>query len=274
MALAASGNPDKVLTLTVNAGVGAGATDRRNLLHDAWKRLVKRILRQFALPPERRWTLTGDGRSARKAAILLAITTKTPRLAYRQMHYMAFLERTKAGEPHLHILLRCPYVPQDWLAEQMLDMLASPVVWIEQVRGVRSAIRYLTKYITKEPAQFGRGKRYWVSRGYEVDQGEREPREPRDMRGVRVVRENWQDKVKGAYTSTYRIEPLEDGWQRWYQPRSWRQANEFSDAVDDALRLQGVPAMSRAKPSGGVWGDGDSDPHGFAARCSSLETPF
>ena len=50
----------------------------------------------------------------------------------------------------------------------MQELQNSPIVWIEKIKGPRAAIAYVTKYVTKAPAQFGRSKRYWMSRNYQL----------------------------------------------------------------------------------------------------------
>ena len=77
LALAASGQPNKFLTLTVHASVGSSPVERRNMLHDAWKRLVKRILRQWALEPGGRWVLKTKVRTPSREAIVRSITART-----------------------------------------------------------------------------------------------------------------------------------------------------------------------------------------------------
>jgi hypothetical protein len=226
--LAASGEPNKILTLTVNAWVGLSPTHRRDMLHDAWKKLSKRILRQFALEPSRRWSLVGPARPAGKQRWLDMVTRKTAQRAYERLHYMAFLERTKLGEPHLHILLRSPFIPQDWLAEQMGDLIGAPVCWIEEIKNSRAAVSYVTKYVTKEPAQFGTGKRYWVSRWYPVTTPPVVEREHRDMTGVRIERERWSETSQRAISRHAAIDCLDDGWFRIWSPRSERAITRYS----------------------------------------------
>jgi hypothetical protein len=184
--LAASGQPNKCLTLTVAPTSGLNPTDRRKKLHDAWKKLVKRILRKH------RWS---------------------------KLPYMAFLERTKAGEPHLHILLRCNFISQRWLAEQMRELIGAPIVWIEQIKNTAQAIHYVTKYVTKEPAQFGTGKRYWVSRKWRIGEPPHKAGEKRDMTGVRVRREHWEDTAFAAVSSGAAIDDIGEGWFRVWHPR-------------------------------------------------------
>lgn len=233
LALAASGQPNKMLTLTVSPRVGTSPTDRRNKLHEAWKKLTKRILRQFAWEPDRRWKLKSSERAPRAEAIVRSITARTAKLECRKLHYMAFLERTKLGEPHLHILLRSPYVPQDWIAEQMADLVGSPVCDIRQIRSTRAAVYYVTKYVTKEPAQFGKTKRYWLSRDWEVNKGERREREHKDYGAVSVRRELWLDTQFDIERKGKRLQPLTEGWFRVFDTH--RDADRHRERAQDAF---------------------------------------
>lgn len=228
MVLAANGHPNKILTLTVNAAVGHSPAHRRDLLHDAWKRLAKRILRQFALPPEKRWHLAKGSRAASMHRMVAGITGRTKQREVEALHYFAFLEKTKRGEPHLHILLRCPFLPQDWLSEAMADMIGSPIVWIEQINSTGHAIAYVTKYVTKAPAQFGKGKRYWKSRKWEVNQGEPEASEPFDMRGVELRRERWSETCHHHVCNRGAVDQLDDGWFRLWRPHNGRSVERYA----------------------------------------------
>lgn len=190
MALAASGEPTRMLTLTMTPERGKSPLHRRMMLHDAWKKLVKRILRHH------KW---------------------------KRLDYMAFVEKTKRGEPHLHILLRCGFISQKWISEQMRDMVGAPFVWISLIRGQEQAVRYVAKYVTKEPAQFGSLKRYWVSRWYPLSTPERigapvYDRMTMEMRRVSYA-EVMQDRIRSGWVS----EELETGWFRWWRPghRVW-----------------------------------------------------
>lgn len=131
---------------------------------------------------------------------------------------MAFLERTKRGEPHLHILLRAPFIPQDWLAEAMREMTGSPICWIEAIANTRSAIRYVTKYVSKEPAQFGRGRRYWVSRNWLHDRDAYQRDCPLKKREVIVIRERWSDVLQERTRARYTWKVQDDGWYLFFRP--------------------------------------------------------
>jgi len=156
-ALAASGDPNRFITLTINPTVGSSQEERLKILSHAWKTIVKRL--RYHHPQE-------------------------------PIQYLALVEATKNGEPHLHILYRGPYVKQSLLSEAMEEIAASPIVDIRRIRGLREVIRYVAKYVTKAPAQFGTSKRYWHSAAYELDkdaylQARFRPSEP-----WRIVRED------------------------------------------------------------------------------------
>lgn len=182
IAQACAGEPNKILTLTVNPAKGTGPNDRRDMLHDAWKRLVKRILRK---------------------------------MKWKKLPYMAFLERTKRGEPHLHILLRCGYIPQAWIAEQMRAMIGAPICWIEQIKSTKKAINYVSKYVAKEPAQFGNRKRYWVSQGWEINPASEPDRPKFDPLTTRVIRERWVETLNKFPFQGFEHVIAEDGWHRF-----------------------------------------------------------
>lgn len=136
MAMAAGGLPERFLTLTINPDEGADPADRLAILANSWRLIVKRLRR---LHPG------------------------------KVIEFLAVVEETKAGEPHLHILLRSPYIPQGLLSGWMKELANSPIVDIRRIKNAREVVRYVAKYITKAPAQFGSRKRYWHSGHWEVD---------------------------------------------------------------------------------------------------------
>jgi len=135
MAKAASGEPTRFLTLTVNPSTGETPYDRLRALSGAWNVVVKRLRRLFPS---------------------------------KEIQYLAIVEETKAGEPHLHILLRAPFIAQGTLSAWMAELIGAPIVDIRKIKNLREVIRYVAKYVTKAPAQFGTAKRYWCSSGYSI----------------------------------------------------------------------------------------------------------
>jgi len=84
----------------------------------------------------------------------------------RSFEYACYVEAFKTGWPHFHLACRAPYIPQKWLSEQWGDLTGAPVVWIETAGTAKQIAKYLCKYLTKAPVQFGKGKRYWYSQNY------------------------------------------------------------------------------------------------------------
>jgi hypothetical protein len=50
---------------------------------------------------------------------------------------------------HLHILVEGEFIPQRLLSSQWATVSGAPIVWIEQVKGLRDTVGYLTKYLSK-----------------------------------------------------------------------------------------------------------------------------
>lgn len=141
IAEAASGAPTKLLTLTVSPRSGPTPDARARALRDAWRVLRRRIARKHGgkAPP-----------------------------------FMAVFEKTKRGEPHLHILLRGPWLDQRWLSAAMNDLISAPIVDIRAIDQARSVAGYVAKYIGKDPTPFDGCKRYWRSLDY-LDAREPDP---------------------------------------------------------------------------------------------------
>ena len=141
-ALAGAGNPTVFITLTSNPAVGLDPLDRARKMVEAWRVVIRRCKRRHG---------------------------------YQTIPYFCVFEATKAGEPHLHILARISWIDQKWLSAQMADLTGSPVVDVRKIRSARMAAAYVTKYVGKAPQKFGTLKRYWFTRGWEVDPYQPEP---------------------------------------------------------------------------------------------------
>lgn len=194
--MAGSGQPNIALVLTVNPLCADTVQERYRALHDAWKKLVKRILREFKKPSNERWYLKTEDGYYYQDPQSYAYTKQTRPGSISRLHYMAFPEETELKEPHLHVLLRTKYIPQRWISQQMKDLIGSPIVWIEKIRGTKSAVAYMTKYVTTAPAQFGKSKRYWFSRFYQLKKRERKE-EPLFTRiNSRLVNMTFSDLIR------------------------------------------------------------------------------
>lgn len=141
MAQAMSGRPNRFITLTCNPRVGNSPSERLQLIAYAWRTYVKRLRREH--PDE-------------------------------DIEYMCIAEPHLSGEPHVHILFRGPFIPQNALSAAFAELINSPIVDIRKVKDARFAARYVAKYVTKQPHQFDTCKRYWQSRHFQLPD-EREP---------------------------------------------------------------------------------------------------
>jgi hypothetical protein len=175
--LALHGKPTKFLTLTISERANATAAEQAMLLSDAWRKLLKRWRRH------------------------------KPK---SEIAFLAVFEPTKAGRPHLHIMLRAPYTRQQWLSKQMNDLLASPIVDIRAITDRRKVAKYVAKYITKSNTRFGTSKRYWSSKGYDLE----------------AACKPKPDRIWGS------------GWSIWQEPL-WAVADYFFQSTTAILKWDG-----------------------------------
>jgi len=129
----ADGFPTKLLTLTTRAVDGGDVVAEARRQGEALGRLLK-IIRK--------------------------------RCKGQEVAYFAVREATKRGWPHLHVALRSPYLPWEWLTAQWEALTGSPGVDIRPIYKSTNAAKYLAKYIGKDPHRFGTTKRYWHSRNW------------------------------------------------------------------------------------------------------------
>lgn len=177
--LARSGAPNRFITLTHRPDLDTHRDRRAHNLAVTWRIIIKRARRQFALPPARRWPLKTPiadtpeldhaqlDRAERNRKVA-RICTLDDRTAPLDVAYLCVFEAHKSGEPHLHILFRGRYIPQDWLSEQCAELLNSPRCDIRKVHNQKQAAWYVSKYVGKAPHKFGTNKRYWHTTNYEL----------------------------------------------------------------------------------------------------------
>lgn len=127
------GMPQRFITLTVNPNWFDSPEDRARRLIAAWRLIRRRFLKMH------------------------------PNAVFE---FMAIFERTKKGEPHLHIAQRGAYVPQKWLSAQLAELIGAPIVDIRYIRDMKKVAMYVAKYVSKDPFKFGTLKRYWRSLKY------------------------------------------------------------------------------------------------------------
>lgn len=164
--MAKNGKPNTFITLTVNPAHFASPQARARQLAASWRIIVKRLKRLHKI---------------------------------KRLPYLAVFERTKKGEPHLHLLVRSKWIDQKWLSAQMDEQMGAPIVDIRRVQSLKKAARYVAKYIGKDPHRFATCKRYWRTQDWErwrADKEEEDEGEPYAwsvlMQSMRLVIEDLQ----------------------------------------------------------------------------------
>jgi len=135
VAMGCGGKPTKFLTLTSRKRDDMTEEEAAAQLVWAWRVLRKRIIRKKKL-------------------------SKLP--------FLAVIERHKSGWPHLHLLLRMPFLSQSWISKQMAGLCDGPNVWIEHLWDTKKAAAYCAKYCSKCTQKIGTSKRYWQSKDYDL----------------------------------------------------------------------------------------------------------
>jgi hypothetical protein len=166
-----SGLPNKMLTLTCRGGIDGTPLEHRKILGENVQLLMKRIKRTFHV---------------------------------KALPYFVVIEATAIGEPHAHLLLRAPFIPQRWLSAMWQELTGWPVVDIRQIRDRDHAMYYVTKYLSKKPARFGTMKRFWRSRDWQIER-ERPKLEQKKYSEPKLL--------KGMSIAKYREVLIADGWE-------------------------------------------------------------
>jgi len=141
-----AGAPDTFLTLTTRRNSYGSPEIAALAMSHAWRCLRLRIIRKYRLA---------------------------------RLPFLAVFEKHVSGWPHMHLLMRAPFIDYAWLKAQWIDLTGSSVVRIERIYNKRKASGYCAKYCSKAVHKIGTAKRYWQSADYD----QREPYEPEHKGG-------------------------------------------------------------------------------------------
>lgn len=159
--IARRGRPTKFLTLTAWNRFGTSPEDRRQRMGAAFPLLIRRMQRYLG----------------------------------EKVEYFVTVEKTKWGEPHLHVLLRCGYIPQRLISNWWKELTGAFIVHIRKVDDKKNAARYVSKYLNKALEKIGNSKRYWMSRGWELPPEETEEVAEYRVRSWRHSKEDIDDLI-------------------------------------------------------------------------------
>lgn len=131
--IARNGHPQRFITLTAHKESADTTGGRARELVRAWREIRRRY--------SKKWTGA-------------------------KIEFLAIFEKTKKGEPHLHIMVRSNFIEKHWLSSQMDSLTGSPICHIRKIDSSAMAANYVSKYIAKDPTRFAGTKRFWRSMGY------------------------------------------------------------------------------------------------------------
>lgn len=157
MAQAIGGSPRTFLTLTTRRDENVTPHQAALATSRAWRLLRLRIIRHYRL---------------------------------KRLPFLAVMEPHVSGWPHLHIMLRMPYVPWAWLRDQWEDITGSRGVRIEHIDNQGRVAKYVAPYCSKCAVKIGTAKRYWQSQDY-------------DLRTDKPVKQKFAPG---------------EGWELWFKP--------------------------------------------------------
>lgn len=127
------GNPNRFLTLTRRRDLKEKPAAAAKALAANWSRIRRSLMTRYRI---------------------------------KSLEFIAIFEKHKSGWPHLHIMIRGPYLDQRVISKLAIKFLKSPIVHIRSIDATRKAARYIAKYLSKDNIRFGTCKRYWKSKHY------------------------------------------------------------------------------------------------------------
>jgi len=83
--------------------------------------------------------------------------------------YVKVKEFTRRGLPHVHVIMRGPYIPHSWLSQVWSEIHLSPVVDVRAIKGHHGMGSYLAKYLGKDPRARYSWSQDWVWKAFVAD---------------------------------------------------------------------------------------------------------
>lgn len=207
IAEAIAGEPNTYIVLTVNPKWGESPSHRAKMLVNAW-----RWARDFF-----KGCHTFEGRHVDNGTI----------------PFLAVFERTKLGEPHLNVMCRSQWIPQELLSEFMEVMIGAPVVSISRITSPRQCAKYCAKYCGKDPARFETVKRYWSSQDYDLSDYEPE----------------WQDEIQPPTFEVLRCDLFDWTNNKAREGWFWQETPQGAVAWKPSLALRATAPPSFHRPA-------------------------
>lgn len=95
-----------------------------------------------------------------------------------KLPFIVVFEKTKKGWPHMHLLIRAPYMHWKVLRRMWESITGAFEVDIRYIKKRAQIMFYVTKYIGKDLFAFDHCKRWWRSHNYKEAKDEWQPARP------------------------------------------------------------------------------------------------
>ena len=190
--------PTSLLTLTCDPKLHASPDEALGVMSEALPKLIKRLRRGL------------DGRA---------------------LEYLAVWELTRRGWPHLHILLRAPFIPHAEVRQHWLDLTGARIVDIRAVDSPATAGRYVAKHFTKQFDTPFTLRRFRASAAFFTEPMRPSQGNPVTLGAWRVERESVFDVLLGWWSNLLIVDSDERGV---WTARTWDQASS-NEAVAELL---------------------------------------
>lgn len=160
--------------------------------------------------------------------------------------FFVVFEKHKSGWPHMHLLLRGPYLHQAVLLGMWRSIMGDAGVNVKEIRKKEAVLAYVVKYIGKDLQKFEGCKRYWRSQNYEMEKevfekaklyglGYRRSRGTVDYFRMRLARDGCKIEKKGEHSFYFENGLCQYRADNWHPP--W---------TDDRLIKPSLIAMAGA----------------------------
>lgn len=140
--------------------------NRRQVMHKARKGQPN-VFFTLTCDPSRYETPDQAARDMKRGLVLLRRHIER-RWKVRNIPFIVVFEKHKSGWPHMHLLLRGPYMHWKNLRAMWTKILGAWSIDIRFIRKQSQVLFYVTKYIGKDLAAFQGCKRYWSSHNWQT----------------------------------------------------------------------------------------------------------
>lgn len=216
-----TGEPNRMITLTSWHDPDKTPEEAYPDLIKAMQDTIRYARHRLNVSPEVRWKIPGGYKVLENELKAIRYAKQDDAAGLRTIEFFRVAERDESGWPHLHILARCPHIPQEWLSWQLAKRLKSPIVDIRAVRNRERQVRYCVSYATKEEHRFGNNRRYSFSQKYKLPP--KVPYVPIVPPGTRIIHHQ-----RSLHQVLYRW--YSDHREVWTDNRRWHGWGDLIDA--------------------------------------------